>query len=91
MLPKEPQRPGLLTRGSIARKHGVTPPGVTNGTTASHGTIDILVEGSPPFDSPSSFAFDKKTLFIFSSRASAWQWPSTTENAPGHFFGLATC
>jgi len=33
-------------------------------TVDKHGTIDILVEGSPPFDSPSSFAFDKKTLFI---------------------------
>lgn len=38
-------------------------------TVDRHGEIAILVEGSPPFDSPSSFAFgtgkdDKRTLFI---------------------------
>jgi len=38
-------------------------------TVDKHGTIAILVEGSPPFDSPSSFAFgtgknDERTLYV---------------------------
>jgi len=38
-------------------------------TVDKHGAVSILVEGSPPFDSPSSFAFgtgkdDKRTLFV---------------------------
>lgn len=38
-------------------------------TVDKHGAISILVEGSPPFDSPSSFAFgtgknDERTLFV---------------------------
>jgi sugar lactone lactonase YvrE len=38
-------------------------------TVDKHGRIEILAEGSPPFDSPASFAFgtagnDKKTLYV---------------------------
>lgn len=38
-------------------------------TVDEHGQVEVLVEGSPPFDSPASFAFgtgkgDKRTLYV---------------------------